>query len=258
MGNLIRKVDEFFAVFIDDEAKRFFVMHLPFWSLVIWISWLVAKYVGLYLLWLGAVFVVTPFVIAAMGLGIYNESELQYDSGPLTMFRAAAGLYVISVLSLIGIPGWYFGFVLQMIQSQVFRDAYWAVLVFWWKVFNFYHEDTLKDMQAFADGFVFHYRTWQWCFLVSAVAVAPVLFYWLYSRAKEIAAAEEQELARLTAVAEQKRIQDEAREKELAARKLAYEERLRLSAEIEKEKQHKLQEKIKEIKGEDPWDSGFL
>ena len=57
---------------------------------------------------------------------------------------------------------------------------------------------------------------------------------------------------------EKTRIQNERLEKEREARSFAAEERAKLEREIGKEKQRKHQEKLNEIKGKDPWDSGFL
>ena len=64
MSNPFKKVDEFFAAFIDDEANRFFVMNLPFWSFVAYVVWNLMESLGLYLLWAGVVFVLAPYLIA--------------------------------------------------------------------------------------------------------------------------------------------------------------------------------------------------
>lgn len=171
------------------------------------------------------------------------------------------GSYAVSILALIGVPGWYFGFVLRGIQTQAFSDAYWAGIVYWWRFFNFYHESTsaeVKAAQAFANHYDFHYQTWQVSFLVSAIVMTPFLFWLIHSAAKENARTEELEHLRLLKEAEKKTAEEEASQRRLAERQRQFEERRLQEEKAEKERQKKIQEKINEVKGKDPWDSGFL
>lgn len=258
MSNPFQKVDEFFATFVDDEMGRFFCFNLPFWSFVTYITWRLIEYLGLYLIWAGLVFMLTPYIMAVIVYTIYNQDKSEYYETPLTFFRFTLAGYLVSVLTLIGIPGWYFGYLMKWIQAPPFNELYWKAIVIWFRVFNFYYDWKNKELQEFANSYSFKYQTWQWSFFVSSVVIVPGIFYWLYSNAKEKAELEEKERARLTAVADEIRIRDEAREKELAARQLAYEERQKREQEIEKEKQQRLAAKLKEVKSKDPWESGFL
>jgi hypothetical protein len=243
---------------IDDEVGRFFCLHLPFWGFIIYVIWHLLEYLGLYIIWAGAVFVVAPYIVAVVMHGIHNQDKFEYYEGPVTLFRFTLAGYLVSILALIGIPGWYFGYLMQALGRQAFIDFYWNVIVLWYRVFNFYHGFSPQSLKEFANGYIFKYPNWQWSFLLSSVVIVPGIFYWLYSQAQEKARIEEKERQRLEAKTEQMRLRDEAREKDLAARQLAYEERQKLELEIEKEKQRELQAKINEIKGKDPWDSGFL
>lgn len=258
MSNPFKKVDEFFTAFIDDEANRFFVMNLPFWSFVTYITWHLVEYLGLYLIWAGLVFVLTPYIMAVIVYTIYNQDKSEYYETPLTFFRFTLAGYLVSVLTLIGIPGWYFGYLMKWIQAPPFNELYWKAIVIWFRVFNFYYDWKNKELQEFANSYSFKYQTWAWSFFMSSVVIVPGIFYWLYSNAREKAEIEEKERVRLAAATEQKRIRDEAREKDVSARQLAYEERQNREQEIEKEKQQKLEAKLKEVRAKDPWDSGFL
>lgn len=259
MSNPFKKVDEFFAAFIDDEANRFFVMNLPFWSFVFYVTWNLTESLGLYLLWVGVVFGLTPYAIARAGLMIYGEDQIKRDGvGVWQPPWAWICGYVVSVLVLIGIPGFYFGYVLQFAQSKAFNDFYWGFVVLWWKVFNFYHDYKMKDLDSFAQGFSFRYLTWAWSFFVSAALVVPGMFYWLYTSAKKRFQAEELEQSRLAEKARATRLYEEAQAKDAEERQRAYEAKQLNEQQVQKEKQRKLQAKINEIKGKDPWDSGFL
>jgi hypothetical protein len=259
VSNPFKKVDEFFAAFIDDETNRFFVMNLPFWSFVVYVTWNLTESLGLYLLWVGVVFGLTPYAIARVGLMIYSDDQIKQDGvGRFQPPWAWICGYVVSILVLIGIPGLYFGYVMKFAQSKIFNDLYWGFIVLWWKVFNFYHDYKMKDLEEFAQGFSYRYLTWAWSFMVSAVVIVPGMFYWLYTSAKENFQAEELEESRLVEKDRALKLQEEAQAKEAQKRQLVFEEKKRQEEQAQKEKQRKLQAKINEIKGKDPWDSGFL
>lgn len=259
MSNPFKKVDEFFATFVDDEMGRFFCFNLPFWSFVVYVTWNLTESLGLYLLWAGVVFMAAPYVIARVGLMIYSEDQIKQDGvGQWQPPWAWICGYVVSVLVLIGIPGLYFGYVLKFAQSKMFNDFYWGFVVLWWKVFNFYHDYKMKDLESFAQGFSFRYLTWAWSFFVSAALMVPGMLYWMYASAKENFQAEEIEENRLATAVRALKLQEEAQTKEAQKRQLVFEEKKQQEEQAQKEKQRKLQEKMNEIKGKDPWESGFL
>lgn len=259
MSNPFRKVDDFFAAFIDDEMGRFFCFNLPFWSFVVYVTWNLTESLGLYLLWTGVVFGLTPYAIAHLGLMIYSEDQIKRDGvGRFQPPWPWICGYVISVLVLIGIPGLYFGYVMKFAQSKAFNDFYWGFVVLWWKVFNFYHDYKMKDLESFAQGFSFRYLTWAWSFLVSAVVAVPGMFYWLYGSIKERFQAEELEQSRLAEKARDLKLYEEAQAKQADERQRAYEAKKLREQQEQLESQKKIQVKINEIKGKDPWDSGFL
>ncbi len=259
MANPIQKVDEFFAAFIDDEATRFFVMHLPFWSFVVYIVWHLTENLGLYLLWAGTTFVVVPYVVAQVLVTIYSDEQIRQDGiGQWRPPWAWICGYVVLILVLIGIPGLYFGYAIQFVQSKMFNKFYWGFVALWWKAFNFYHDYKAKELNEFLQGFSFRYLTWAWSFMVSAVVIVPGMFYWLYATAKENFQAEELEESRLVEKDRALKLQEEAQAKEAQRRQLVFEEKKRQEELAQKEKQRKLQEKMNEIKGKDPWESGFL
>lgn len=259
MSNPFRKVDEFFAMFVDDEMGRFFCFNLPFWGFVVYVTWNLTQALGLYLLWAGVVFGLTPYVIARAGLMIYDEDQIKQDSvGHWQPPWAWICGYVVSVLVLIGIPGLYFGYVLKLAQSKAFNDFYWGFVVLWWKVFNFYHDYKTKELEAFAQGFSFRYLTWSWSFFVSAAVIVPGMFYWLYGTTKESLQAEELEQNKLAEKARATKLYEEVQAKQADERQRTYEVKKLLEQQEQMEKKKKIQAKINEIKGKDPWDSGFL
>ena len=259
MSNPFQKVDEFFATFVDDEMGRFFCFNLPFWSFVLYVTWNLTESFGLYLLWASVVFGLIPYAIARLGFMIYGEDQIKQDGvGHWQPPWAWICGYVVSVLVLIGIPGLYFGYVMKFSQSKVFNDFYWGFVVLWWKVFNFYHDYKMKDLESFAQGFSFRYLTWAWSFFVSAVVIVPGIFYWLYSSTKGRLQAEELERSRLAEKALTKRLYEEAQAKEAEDRQRAFETKKLREQQEQLEKNKKIQAKINEIKGKDPWDSGFL
>ena len=259
MSNPFKKVDEFFAVFIDDEANRFFVMNLPFWSFVFYVTWNLTESLGLYFIWASLAFVAAPYLIARVGLMIYGEDQIKQDGvGRFQPPWAWICGYVVSVLVLVGIPGLYFGYVMKFAQSKAFNDFYWGFVVLWWKVFNFYHDYKTKELQEFAQGFSYRYLTWAWSFLVSAVLIVPGMFYWLYSSAKQRLQADELEQSRAAEKARALKLYEEAQAKQADERQRAYEAKKLREQQEQLEKNKKIQEKLNEIKGKDPWDSGFL
>jgi signal transduction histidine kinase len=260
VGSIIKKVDDVFAVFIQDEAGRFFCLHLPFWGVAILITWAVALTLGIYLIWGAIVFGLIPFCAAGIFQGIYEAEQYNEKKTGLVV---AAVVYVAAALTLIGVPGVRFGLLFTVIETKTFEAAYWWVVEGWWRVFHFYHDfkgtkAELNEMQDFVNGFSFHFSTWQWEFLVSAFAIAPLMYWWIHKKARERAWDEELENARLDRETEERVEQAKTKAREMAERQRLNEARRIKEAEVEKEKQSKIQEKINEVKGKDPWDSGFL
>lgn len=258
MGNFIKAVDEFFSVIIPDEMGRFFCLHLPFWGLVIYISWHVTEYVGLFLVWAVLVFWLTPCLIARIGLKVLAEAELSHYESKWTPLKVSVSVYFISILVLIGIPGWYSGYFMQLIESPAFAEVYWGFIVIWWKVFNFYRSYKLKELQEFLQIFGFSYKSWQIAFLVSSSVIVPILFYRFYTKTREQAQLDELAQSRHEDELRLKRRQEEARVKELEERERLNEKRVLQEQQAQKEEKKKIQEKINEVKGKNPWDSGFL
>lgn len=268
MRKFALSVDRFFYQFIEDEPSRAFFLHLPFWSLSLWISWYVLLHSGLWLLWVAVTLIVAPVVLSALSMEIYKTSQHEptMAGGWITMFRAWCAAYVCLVCTLIGIPGLYFGLILQVVQTNMFANAYWWVITFWWKLFHVYQTDyNMKDMRAFLTFYGFQYVTWQWCFLVSAVAIAPSLFGWLYLvertdrrvRASEAEAAAEKVKDDLKK-AEINKAKAETEKLRAEAGRVELEKKRQAAREAEAEEKRKHEAKINEVKGKDPWDSGFL
>ena len=260
MANPIKKVDDFFSLIIEEEAGRFFCLHLPFWAFVIFVTWNVTEAIGLYLIWGGIVFAVTPFAVAVVFHAIlesekYNEKK--------TAFRVLIGVYAAAILALIGVPGLYLGLVFNIVRTQTFSDAYWTVIVGWYRFFHFYHEfkgtkAEIKAGQDFINEYQFSFFTWQVSFLVSAVVIAPLMFWWFGKKERDREWALEMENARLKQEARAAKEQEEAARRFQEEQQRKFEERQRQEKLAEEEKQKKIQEKINEVKGKDPWDSGFL
>ena len=261
MRKFAAAVDRFFYQLIEDEPSRAFFLHLPFWGLAAWLAWYVMLHSGLWLLWVTLVFIVMPIVLSTASMDIYKSSqdEPTYLNGKITMFRAWCAAYVCLVLAMIGIPGHYLGLILQVVQSNVFARAYWWGIEAWWKLFHVYQTAyNTKDLQAFLKFYEFEFATWQWCFLVSSVVLAPAWFAWLYTeeRTARLVRESEAEVAAIKAKddlaqAERDKAKAEERRIELKKKQLA-------KLEAEAEARRKLDAKINEVKGKDPWDSGFL
>ena len=260
MGNAIKKVDDFFGLFIQDEAGRFFFLHLPFWGFILYITWFTTEAVGLFLIWGMIVFGLVPYISAGVFRGIVAGAENTGDKGVIWF---GIGSYAVSILALIGIPGWYFGFVLKGVQTQAFTDAYWATIVYWWRFFNFYHDfkttaAEIKAAQAFVNHYNFRYQMWQVSFLVSAVVITPILFWWMRGKERAHVRAEELEQQRLLREAEKKKAEEEASQRRYEEQQRLGEQRRLQEEKAEEERQQKIREKINEVKGKDPWGSGFL
>jgi hypothetical protein len=258
MSNPIAKVDEFFYTLIPDEGPRVFCLHLPFWGGLLCIVWNLAEHFGLYLIWAAVVFVIFPYGLASFGHGIYERNKFERLGSLVTLFRFIVVSYVVAVYLIIGIPGFRNGYLIRALASETFATWYVQGLVVWYRVFNFYHDIDPKEFKKFIYRFELNYQTWQWCLLVSLLVIVPGMFYLIYSIAKD--EAKKQELAKIKALEEvaERRERDEARRKECAERELAYEKEKKREQEIEQEKQRKIKAKITEVKGKDPWSSGFL
>jgi hypothetical protein len=260
VGNAIKKVDDFFGLFIQDEAGRFFFLHLPFWGFILYASWFITEAIGLFLIWGTIVFLIVPYFSAGVIKGMFEGAENTGDKGVIWF---GIGSYAVSILALIGVPGWYFGFVLDGVQTQWFTYAYTAVIVYWWRFFNFYHDfksaaAELKAAQAFANHYAFSVRAWQVSFLVSAVVVMPILFWRIRIKERARVRAEELEQQRLLRGAEKKKAEEEASQRRYEEQQRLREQRRLKEEKAEEERQKKIQEKINEVKGKDPWGSGFL
>ncbi len=223
MSNPIAKVDDFFAGLIPEDGPR--------------------------------VFAILPYALASLGHGIYERNKFASKAKAVwfTLISYLAAVYLI-----IGIPGFRNGYLIRALASETFATWYVQGLVIWYRVFNFYHEIDPKEFKKFIYRFELNYQTWQWCLLVSLLVIVPGMFYLFYDAAKD--EAKKQEIAKIKAdeEIEERRVRDEARKKELAERELAYEKEKKREQEIEQEKQRKIKAKITEVKGKDPWSSGFL
>lgn len=255
MVDFIEKVDDFFSGLIEDEVGRFCFMHLPFLGLIVYLIWNLTESLGLYLIWVVVVFVATPYLIAK---GLFKLYESRHYERNQIRFRWSVVLYAISVPTFIGVPHLYYGLFIKLLQSALFAKAYWNVIMLWWKLFNFYHDYKRKDLQNFLKPLVFSFDHWQICFLISAVVIAPLLFYRRNLKARMLELAQEREVIRYQKERAEQLAKERADEEHRLARKLAYEERLRQEREAEQIVQKKLQAKINEVKGKDPWESGFL
>ncbi len=255
MSNPIAKVDDFFATLIPEDGPRVFFLHLPFWGGLLCITWNLALAFGLYLIWAAVVFAILPYGLASFGHGIYERNK--FASSAKVVWFALIG-YLAVVYWIIGIPTLKNGYLIRALASETFATWYVQGLVIWYRVFNFYHDIDPKEFKKFIYRFELNYQTWQWCFLVSLLVIVPGMFYLIYSIAKD--EAKKQELAKIKALEEvaERRERDEARRKELAERELAYEKEKKRELELEQEKQRKIKAKITEVKGKDPWSSGFL
>jgi hypothetical protein len=255
---LVKRVDDFFASFIEDEVGRAFFLHLPFWGISLFLAWCLMGEFGLYLLWAAIVFVVVPFSVAAGYREIYEHDGYQRHAGKWTAFRASLALYAVAVLALIGVPGWYQGLLMRAIESDAFTKAYWWAVVHWWQVFNFYREDELKELQAFANRLRFSYAIWQWSFFASAAIVAPAFFFWFCAIAKDLAKQEKIEAARRESEAMEAKRRADARAREMAEYSQREEKRRNEELEAKMEERRKIEAKVNEVRGKDPWESGFL
>ena len=255
MSNPIAKVDDFFATLIPEDGPRVFFLHLPFWGGLLCIAWNLAEHFGLYLIWAAVVFAIFPYGLASFGHGIYERNKF-LSTAKVVWFALIS--YLAAVYLIIGIPGFRNGYLIRALASETFATWYVQGLVIWYRVFNFYHEIDPKEFKKFIYRFELNYQTWQWCFLVSLLVIVPGMFYLFYDAAKD--ESKKQELAKIKALeeVEERREREEAHRKECAERELAYEKEKKREIAIEQEKQRKIKAKITEVKGKDPWSSGFL
>ena len=195
-------------------------------------------------------------------------------------------MYGIMTLVLIGIPEIYFGIIPFLMSTKTFAHAYWLTLKDWFyflHVFgshSFLRAVTKKELLNYLTSQGSKTITWQWLLFTSHLVIIPILAIrsYLKSEAKKIADERRQLELEFQREAEARRqaknleSENEIRhrvEKQRLSKIKAEEDRLleirkREDARVaeirrrEEELEKKRQAKIQEVKGKNPWDSGFL
>ena len=249
--NPFKAVSEFVGLFVDEDLNGagFALGNLVCWVVIYFVSWFVVGYLGPYLLMLVLPVYVVPRFWAGLFWVACNANEEKTD---LRFIWLVLPFFLGIFIVLNGLPGGFFGFFFDFLESKFFVKTYSAFIDYWWQVFN--------SINYFADNkipykfYAFNFLWAQWAFILPSVLGIPVLFFNRYQEEKERIKEEKEEIIK----GERK----ERLKKERALREAKEEEEAeRLEQERQREKQAREKEKEarkKEIAHPNPWDSGFL
>ena len=285
-----RLVDNLLNPFISFEDYRITVQMLLWMSLILLFHNLVERYALLIVIDLLLLYS-CPWFVASEACQDYlefKENQPPYQEDPL---KFAVGAYVFSLLVLIGIPHLYGGLIIQMVKSNIFQSFYWFFANLWFVIFNFAHP-TAQSLAAFHQSMVISYDALILKLLLGFGIIAPAMAFSLHPGIKEKRAKDRdlevlakakrerefEEIERKRRLAEYDRIEraqegsrlreefklkQEANRGAAIAAANAETERLKRERkshleQIEVEKKRKVEARIQEVKGKNPWDSDFI
>ena len=283
-------VDNLLKPFISFEDYRITAQML-LWTIVILLFHNLVEHYALLIVMDVVLFYSCPWFVANEACRTYlevRESQPPYQEDPL---KFAVGAYVFSLFVLIGIPHLYGGLIIQMVKSNIFQSFYWFFVNLWFVIFNFAHP-TQPNFDAFHQSMVISYDGLIFKLLLGFGIIAPAMAFSLYPRLKEKRAKDRdievlakakrerefEEIERERRLAEYDRIEraqegsrlreefklnQEANRAEAVAASKAETERLKRERkshleQIEVEKKRKIETRIQEVKGKNPWDSDFI
>jgi hypothetical protein len=220
-------------------------------------------------IWLYVFLAATPIVVAKVFVLVAAEENEKALYDPSSGLKVVIFSYLVYVLTMIGIPGVYPGLVPFLLQTDTFSTGYQYVMVYWYLAFSFGDSVNKKVLVKFISSMLSQREVWHRDLFFSHVVTAPILAVWFYSKSKaRVYALERLEEKRkveqeLQLKLEAERFEEEKRrqleqEKKTLEEKRIRDERLRQQKALEAEKKKKIEEKINEVKGKSPWDSGFL
>ena len=283
-------VDNLLKPFISFEDYRITAQML-LWTIVILLFHnLVEHYAPLIVMDL-VLFYSCPWFVANEACQVYlefKEKQPPYQEDPL---KFAVGAYVFSLLVLIGIPHLYGGLIIQMVKSNIFQSFYWFFAKIWFVIFNFAHP-TKPNFDAFHQSMVISYDGLVFKLLLGFGVIAPAMAILLYPWLKD-KRVKDRELEVLMRAKREREFEEKERERRLAEyeRIEQAQENIRLREEfklkqeaslaattasanaeterlkrerkshleqIEIEKKRKVEARIQEVKGKNPWDSDFI
>lgn len=283
-------VDNLLKPFISYEDYRITVQMLLWMSLILLFHNLVERY-ALLIVMDFILFYSFPWFVASEACQTYlefKENQPPYQEDPL---KFAIGAYVLSLLVLIGIPHLFGGLIIQMVKSNIFQSFYWFFANLWFVIFNFAHP-TKPNFDAFHQSMVISYNGLILKLLLGFGIIAPAVAFSLYPGLKE-KRAKDRELEVLAKAKREREFEEKERERRYAeynrieraheGSRLGEEFKLKRDAnhasaitaanaeterlkrerkshleQIEIEKKRKVEARIQEVKGKNPWDSDFI
>jgi len=285
-----RSIDNFLKPFISYADFRITAQLLLWTGVILLFHNLIEHYVLLIVMDL-VLFYSCPWFVANEACQTYlemGENQPPYQEDPL---KFAAGAYVFSLLVMIGIPHLYGGFIIQMVKSNLFDSFYWVFANIWFVIFNFAHPTT-QSLATFHQSMVISYDALALKLLLSFGVIVPVMAFLLYpglkekrAKDKELETLEKAKRERDFEQKERERMRPEYEQIERAREDLRLREEFRLKQEanraaasaasnaeterlkrerkshfeqIEVEERRKVEARIQEVKGKNPWDSDFI
>ena len=268
MFNPFKKADQLFEIFISDEDARI-VCHIFFWPLAYLISWALLINLGPFLIFYFILFMAPIFIFTKI---CFKKN---------TFIVVPVGLLLLGLVA--GVPWVYSGLLVKFLKTKMFVGLFQNLIFYWWKGFN--HLWPFKDWVSEDGQYDLNFFTVQAIYWASGVILPMVFLTWFNYQEEQRPVWEKEDFnyheAPLTPeeakaqdawriehdkIMEERRLKDEA--KKLEEKKLqekALEERRQAEARAvqeaerrKKEEEDKRLKKIQEVRGKNPWDSGFL
>ena len=257
MGNPFKAVDEFLEVFITDEFGRF-IFNVIFWVLATFIMWFFSAWFGPLLFW----FLILCFLPSLL-FSLFLKGE------PLWLVW---GLGLILLFAVVGVPYVFYGYLMKLVMTKTFDAVYiWSIKT-WWGFLNHLHPFSNADITW--DMYKLSYQNLQIFFSITGLILPNIICSFLPEKEYKLPSYESDPMyytpTPLTPEEEALKIKEdqiellEARKAQAIREKALEEERqaeARARAEAErkrKEEEERRQKKIQEVRGKNPWDSGFL
>jgi hypothetical protein len=267
--NPFTKIDQLLEKLISNEDWRI-AFQIFIWPLAYWVLWALLINLGPFLV----------FYIILYATPIYIFTRIGYKRNPYIVFPL--GLLFLSLVG--GVPWGFSGLLVKLIKIKAFVGFSTKFVLYWWKGLNHlwpFTDWVPNKNQYDLDVFMIRYIYW------GSGIILPLAFTSLFDYLEEQKPfwerddfkppqevpltpeeAEAQAAWRIEhdKFMEERRLKDEAKaleekrlQEKLLEEKRQAEIRARLEAErLKKEAEEKRLKKIEEVRGKNPWDSGFL
>ena len=257
MGNPFKAVDEFIEDFVYDEFWRF-VINVIAWILISFILWFFSAWFGPLVFW----FIILCFLPSLL-------FSLLLKGEPLWL---TWGLGIILLLALVGVPYVFYGYLMKLVMTKTFSSVYiWSINI-WWGFLNHLHPFSNADITW--DMYSLNYQNLEVFFFITGLVLPNIICAFLPDKEYKLPSYEADPIyytpTPLTPEEEALKIKEDQiellearkaqaiREKALEEERQAHARARAEEARVKKEEEERRQKKIQEVRGKNPWDSGFL